>query len=120
MRRARRDAPSPKGAARRDLSIDTYNWAFGSSTPRELSYLCAIPPEYRVYNVRLEAIRKMIMPTNQQRVRSRSHQTHLMASARKFNCATNYLCNMHPSQVHPLMILSPLKHVVVYHDDQSQ
>lgn len=56
MREARQDT-SP--VRRRDRSLDSSahkKWAFGSSTPRELSYLNRIKPEYRVYNVKLERV----------------------------------------------------------------
>lgn len=56
MREARQDV-SP--VRRRDRSLDSSlhnKWAFGSSTPRELSYLKKIKPEYRVYDVKLEGV----------------------------------------------------------------
>lgn len=51
---------SPTRAGGRDRSLDSSSaggrYAFGSRTPRHLSYLDHIPSEYRVYDVRLEAV----------------------------------------------------------------
>lgn len=46
--------PSPN-SRRRDRSVDSASrlFVFGSSTPREMSYLERIPPEFRVYDVKL-------------------------------------------------------------------